>query len=184
MSKELNQVKVAMLVCDGFEEVEMTKPRAALKKMGATVDLITPQGKTVKGWNHDHWTKKYKIDVPLSKARATNYDALILPGGVMNPDHLRTSKTAIKFIKQFFSQHKLIAAICHGLWTLIETGKLKNKKLTSYHSIKTDLKNAKARWVNQKVVIDDQLITSRNPNDIPAFNKAIIQYLTKESALS
>lgn len=179
MKGKLSGMKIAMLLCDGVEEVEMTKPRQALKKAGATVHLISPNTKKIKAWNHDHWTKTYKVDVPLNKANPKSYDAVVLPGGVMNPDHLRTYKSAVKFIKHFFTKNKPIAAICHGPWTLVETGKLKNRKMTSYHSIKTDIINAGARWQNKKVVIDRKLITSRQPGDIPAFNKALIKVFSR-----
>jgi protease I len=174
MDKSLKDIKIAVLLCDGFEQVEMTKPCAAFKKAGATVHLITPKGTTVRGWHHAKPAKKFPIDVKLSKAKPGNYDALVLPGGVMNPDTLRTSKSAIKFVDDFFKKDKLIAAICHGPLTLVETKKLKNRNMTSYHSIKTDIKNAGAHWKDKEVVIDGNLITSRQPKDIPAFNKAVI----------
>lgn len=181
MDKKMQGVKVAVLLCDGFEEVEMVKPRAALKKAGAEVFLITPNANQVKAWNHDHWTKKYSVDVKLEKANPADYDMVLLPGGVINPDKLRTSKEAIRFIAHFFKNKKIIAAICHGPWTLIETGQIKGKKMTSYHSIKSDMINAGAKWQNKKVVIDDLLITSRQPSDIPAFNKAMIDTFTKKN---
>lgn len=178
MTKKLANKTIAMLVCDGFEESELAEPRKALLKAGATVHIITPEKNQVKAWRHDKWTKKYKVDVKLEKANAKDYDAIVLPGGVMNPDKLRTNKQAVKFISHFLKSNKLVAAICHGPWTLIETGKIKGRTLTSYPSIKSDLKNAGVRWKNKKVVIDKNLITSRNPNDIPAFNAAIIKELT------
>jgi protease I len=177
MNGTLKNKKVAVLLCDGFEETEMTKPREALKKSGAIVHLITSKEKKVKGWLHGKWSKSYKIDVALENANPKDYDALLLPGGVFNPDKLRTDKKAVKFVKSFLKNKKLIAAICHGPVTLIETGKLKGIKMTSYHSIKTDLMNAGATWVNKAVVIDKNLVTSREPKDIPAFNKAIIKLL-------
>jgi protease I len=179
MKEKLKGIKVAILLCDGFEEVEMTKPRAALEKEGAIVHLITPKATYVKAWNHDRWSTKYKVQVKLEKAKPENYDVLLLPGGVINPDTLRTQKAAIKFVKTFFKNKKPIAAICHGPLTLVETGNLKGRKLTSYHSIKTDMKNAGAHWQNKKVVVDGELITSRQPSDIPAFNKAIIKAFAK-----
>lgn len=172
--------KIAILLGDGFEESEMTKPRDALKKQHATVHLVTPKSNTIKAWHHDKWGKKYKADIKLEKAKAAKYDALILPGGVMNPDTLRTNKAAIAFIKQFIKDKKPIAAICHGPWSLVETGKLKGRHLTSYHSIKTDLINAGAKWENKKVVVDKNLITSRSPKDLKAFNKAIINMLSSK----
>ena len=177
--KKLENIKIAMLLCDGFEEVEMTKPRHALEKAGATVDLITPKGKKVKAIQHHKWSKSYPIDVRLADAKPDDYDAVVLPGGVINPDALRTSVEAVNFVKAFFAAKKLVAAICHGPLTLVETKKLKGRSLTSYHSIKTDMINAGGRWKNKEVVIDNNLITSRQPKDIPAFNKAIINYLEK-----
>lgn len=167
--------KIAILLCDGFEEIEMTNPRKALTKAGADTFLIAPKSKKVKGWRHDHWGKTFKVDVKLENAKPNKYDGVLLPGGVMNPDKLRSNKKAVKFIKYFMNSKKPVAAICHGPWTLIETGKLKGLKLTSYHSIKTDLKNAGATWKNKKVVTDKNLTTSRSPKDLPAFNKAIVK---------
>lgn len=178
MIRKLNHKKIAILLCSGFEESEMTKPRQALQKAGATVHLISPESQ-VKGWRHSHWTKKFKVDINLEQADPKSYDALVLPGGVINPDKLRTYKTAIKFIKYFFKNKKPIAAICHGPLSLIETNQLKKRKLTSYHSIKTDLKNAGAIWKNAQVIVDNGLITSRQPKDIPAFNKALVQEISK-----
>jgi protease I len=175
MGKTLKNIKIAILLCDGFEEDEMTKPQAALKKAGAQVDLITPKGNTVRAWKNGKWTKKYPIDVKLDKAKPGDYDVLMLPGGVINPDTLRTNVSAVKFVNDFLKKNKPIAAICHGPLTLVETKKLKNRTMTSYHSIKTDLKNAGAHWKNKEVVIDGNLITSRSPKDIPAFNKALIK---------
>ncbi len=181
MNKKMQDAKVAVLLCDGFEEVEMVKPRAALESAGAKVFLITPNARQVKAWNHDHWTKKYPVDVKLEKAKPGDYDMVLLPGGVINPDKLRTSKEAIRFLKHFFTAKKIVAAICHGPWTLVETGRIKGRKMTSYHSIKSDIANAGAQWQNKKVVIDGTLITSRQPGDIPAFNKAIIDTFSKKN---
>lgn len=181
MKGKLQNIKVAILLCDGFEETEMTKPREALLSEGATVDLITSKTKKVVAWFHGKWSKQYKIDVQLKDARPTDYDALLLPGGVLNPDKLRTDKKAVNFVESFLKNHKPIAAICHGPITLIETGKLKGRKMTSYHSIKTDIINAGATWQNKPVVIDKNIITSREPKDIPAFNKAIIKQLANLS---
>jgi len=178
MTKTLQGIKIAMLACDGFEESEMVEPRKALQKAGAMVELIAPEKNHIKGWKHDRWTKEYKVNVKLENAKPQQYDAIVLPGGVMNPDKLRTYKKAVAFVNHFFNNKKLVAAICHAPMTLIETGKLKNRRLTSYHSIQTDLKNAGAKWQDKRVVIDKALITSRKPDDIPAFNKAIITFLT------
>jgi len=180
MTKPLQNIKIAILVCDGFEEVEMTKPRIALKKAGATVDLISPDAKQVYSFRHDKWGKKFIVDANLETANPADYDAVLLPGGVLNPDKLRTYKSAIQFVNHFFKKKKPIAAICHGPLTLVETGHLKGRKMTSYPSIKTDLINAGAHWKNAQVVIDDNLVTSRQPHDIPAFNQAIIKVFGSE----
>lgn len=180
MKNSLNDIKVAVLLCNGFEESEMTEPREALIKAGAKVDLISPETK-VKGWRHGKWTKEYKVDVSLKKANPKDYDVLLFPGGVINPDQLRMEENAVKFAKYFLKNKKPIAAICHGPITLIETGLLKGRKMTSYPSIKTDLKNAGAKWQDKKVIIDDNLITSRKPSDIPAFNEAIIKVIKKKA---
>lgn len=171
----LNGTKIAILVTDGFEEVEMTKPKEALKKAGAKTILITPKGKKVKSWQHNKWGKYFKTDKNLNHLSPKQFDGLLLPGGVMNPDKLRINKSAIKFIQHFVNKKKPIAAICHGPWTLIEAGKIKGRKLTSYHSIKSDLINAGAKWKNKKVVRDRNLVTSRSPKDLPSFNKMIIK---------
>lgn len=179
MKGKLAGIKVAILACDGFEEVELTEPRAALEKAGAITHLISPKQNKITAVKHGHWTNKYKVDVKLEKANPKNYDAVLLPGGVINPDQLRTEKKAIDFLKAFFRSKKPIAAICHGPLTLIETKKIKGKKMTSYHSVQTDMKNAGVKWQNKKVVIDGLLVTSRQPSDIPAFNKAIINVFAK-----
>lgn len=174
-TKRLKNTKVAVLLCDGFEESEMLKPRNALKKAGATVHLISPNSGRVKGWSHGKWTKPYKVDFTLGKVNPNQYDALLLPGGVMNPDQLRSNKKAVKFAASFMQKKKPVAAICHGPLTLIETKKLKGLKMTSYHSIKTDISNAGAKWQDKQVIVDKNLVTSREPKDIPAFNKAMIK---------
>jgi protease I len=183
MKGKLQNLKIAILLTDGFEETEMTKPREALKKVGATVHLITSNATKVTAWFHGKWSKQYKVDVQLKDADYNDYDALLLPGGVLNPDKLRTNKEAVKFVKTFLKKHKIIAAICHGPIILIETGKLKGRKMTSYHSIKTDLINAGAIWKNKPIVIDKNIITSREPKDLPIFNKTIINALSKHSKL-
>ncbi len=167
--------KVAILVSDGFEQVELTKPKQALDEAGAQTQIVSPSKDKVKGWNHTEWGDSFTVDTPLGQANAADYDALLLPGGVMNPDQLRTNKQAVQFIKAFFTAQKPVAAICHGPWTLIEAGVVKGRKMTSYHSIQTDLKNAGADWVDQEVVVDNGLVTSRNPDDIPAFNNKMVE---------
>lgn len=180
---KLMGLKVAILACDGFEDSEMTLPRKALEKEGATVHLIAPSAKSIKSWLKGEWHKSYPVDIKLEKAKASHYDLILLPGGVMNPDHLRTIKSAVRFVDHFFKKDKPVAAICHGPLTLIETNRLRDMKMTSYPSIKSDLINAGADWVNRKVVVDGKLITSRKPQDIPSFNKAIIKLALKEKEL-
>lgn len=175
MSNRLDGKRIAILVEQGFEQVELTSPKLALQEAGARVDVISPSGDTVKGWNHDEWGETVAVDVPLEQANPGNYDGIVLPGGVMNPDKLRTSQRAVDFVKAFFEDRKPVAAICHGPWTLIEAGVVNGRQMTSYHSIQTDLKNAGANWVDQEVVVDQGLVTSRGPDDLPAFNDKMIE---------
>jgi protease I len=175
MSDELKGKKVAILVEKGFEEVEMTQPREALNAAGAETALISPVEKKVKSWDFTKWGKSFPVDVPLAKAQADEYDALLLPGGVINPDRLRINPQAVAFVKSFIDAGKPVAAICHGPWTLIETGAVRGRRMTSWPSLRTDLKNAGANWVDEEVVVDDGLVTSRKPDDIPAFNRKVIE---------
>jgi protease I len=175
MANELNGKKVAILVEKGFEQVELTQPKLALEQAGAQTHIISPQQGKVKSWEHTDWGDEYNVDVQLDQARPEDYDALVLPGGVMNPDHLRKNQKAVQFVRAFFDAGKPVAAICHAPWTLIEAGVVKGKTLTSYPSLKTDLKNAGAFWVDQEVVVDNGLVTSRNPDDLPAFNRKMIE---------
>jgi protease I len=180
MAGKLKGKKIAILVTDGFEQSELTEPKKALEQEGAQTFIVSPKPDEVKGWNHKVWGDKFRVDVALEKTKASDYDALVLPGGVMNPDYLRWNNRAVEFIKSFFEAGKPVAAICHGPWTLIEAGVVKNRKLTSWPSLKTDLKNAGAEWVDQAVVVDDGLVTSRKPDDLPAFNKKIIEQFAKQ----
>lgn len=175
MAEELKGKKIAILATEGFEEVELTEPRKALEEAGAETHIVSPKEGTIRAWDHTKWGDTYKVDMLLDNAKTNDYDALMLPGGVLNPDKLRTNDKAVRFAADFMDQGKPVAAICHGPWTLIETGKLKGRKMTSYHSIKTDLKNAGVNWVDQEVVVDQGLTTSRNPDDIPAFNRKMIE---------
>lgn len=172
---QINGKKVAILVANGFEQVEMTEPRKALKDAGAKTDLISPVQGQVQAFQHDKPGDKFPVDVPLSQANPDDYDALVLPGGVANPDTLRINTQAIDFIRSFVQAGKPIAAICHGPWTLIEAGAVKGRKMTSWPSLQTDLRNAGANWVDQEVVTDHGLVTSRKPDDLPAFNKKMIE---------
>ncbi|HJP94186.1 MAG TPA: type 1 glutamine amidotransferase domain-containing protein [Pyrinomonadaceae bacterium] len=175
MEKMLKGKKVAILVADGFEQVELTEPKKALEAAGATTEIVSPADKEVQGWNHDEKADSFKVDMPLSRARSADYDALLLPGGVRNPDQLRMMTRAVEFVDGFFVTGKPVAAICHAPWTLIESEVIRGRTITSWPSLKTDLINAGARWVDREVVVDHGLITSRKPADIPAFNKKMIE---------
>jgi protease I len=171
----LTDKKVAILVTDGFEQEELTGPKEALDGAGAQTMIVSPKDGEVEGWKHYEKGDKFAVDVQLSAANADDFDALLLPGGVANPDQLRMNPTAIDFVKKFFMAGKPIAVICHGPWTLIEAGVVKGKKMTSWPSVKTDLVNAGADWVDEAVVVDNGIISSRNPGDIPAFNQKMIE---------
>jgi protease I len=175
MAQQLRGKKVAALVTHGFEQVELIEPRKALLEAGAEIEVVSPESGQVKGWNHTDWGENVKVDRTLAQARADDYDALLLPGGVLNPDTLRINQEAVAFVKHFVDAGKPIAAICHGPWTLIEAGAVKGRKMTSYPSLRTDLRNAGAEWVDQEVVVDRGLVTSRKPDDIPAFNRKMIE---------
>jgi len=167
--------KVAILTENGFEQSELTSPKEALEKSGVTVHIISPQKEKVKAWDKDKWGIELPVDVQLDDANPSDYDALMLPGGVMNPDALRTNSKAIDFAKHFLNEGKPLAAICHGPQLLIETGLLEGRKITSYHSLQTDLKNAGADWTDKEVVVDNGLVTSRTPKDLEAFNKKMLE---------
>ena len=171
MANELRNKRVAALVDNGFEQSELLEPKKALEAAGASVDIVSPQSGKVKGWQHTAWGQEVSVDRPLESARADEYDALLLPGGVMNPDKLRANGKAVAFVKAFADAGKPIAAICHGPWTLIEAGAVRGRTMTSWPSLQTDLRNAGAVWVDQEVVTDNGLVTSRKPDDIPAFNR-------------
>lgn len=175
MSKELEGKKIAILATDGFEEVELTEPKNALEKAGAETFIVSPEGGTIKAWDHTDWSDEYEVDVALDNAKAEEFDNLMLPGGVLNPDQLRMDDQAIQFVTGFLHAGKPIAAICHGPQILIETKELDGRKMTSYPSIKTDLVNAGVNWVDEEVVVDQGLTTSRSPEDIPAFNDKMIE---------
>jgi protease I len=175
MNKDLSNLKVAILVAEGFEQVELTKPKEALENAGATTKIVSPAEGQVEGWNHFDKGDKFTVDVPLKEANPSDFDALLLPGGVANPDQLRMKPEAVKFIKSFFEAGKPVAAICHAPWTLIEAEVVKGRKITSWPSIKTDLINAGAEWVDEECVVDEGLVTSRKPEDIPAFNEKMIE---------
>ena len=171
--------RIAILTEDGFEEVELTSPKEALEKEGAKVDIISPQKDKVRAKEGDEWTKDYPVDVHLSNAKVEDYDALVLPGGVINPDKLRTNDEALKFVKSFFEKGKPVSAICHGPQILINAKVVKDKKLTSVEAVKVDLINAGSKWEDSEVVYDGGLITSRVPDDLPAFNAKMIEVFSK-----
>jgi len=173
--QRLQGKKVAILLTDGFEQVEMTEPRKALQEAGAETKLISPKDGEVKGWDMKDWGETFPVDVALDSANPEDYDALLLPGGVMNPDNLRQDQKAVQFVRHFFEAHKPVAAICHAPALLVEADVVKGRTLTSFPSLKTDLQNAGANWVDQEVVTDQGLVTSRKPDDIPAFNKKMIE---------
>jgi protease I len=179
MAKDIKDKKVAILTENGFEEVELTSPMNALEQAGATVYVISPEKDKVKAWNHDHWSIELSVDKNLSEANPEDYDMLLLPGGVLNPDKLRLNKEAVSFAQHFLEQAKPLAAICHGPQTLIETGMLDGRTMTSYWSVKTDLINAGVNWVDKEVVVDNGLVTSRSPEDLEAFNKKMIEELAE-----
>ncbi|HWA25159.1 MAG TPA: type 1 glutamine amidotransferase domain-containing protein [Lacunisphaera sp.] len=171
--------RVAILVADGFEQVELDQPRAALDQAGAKTQVVSPARNRVKGVNHDQPAAGVTVDVALESARSENYDALFLPGGVMNPDALRQDKVAVDFVRSFFEAGKPVAAICHGPQILIEADVVRDRTLTSYPSVKTDLRNAGAIWVDKEVVVDNGLVTSRKPDDIPHFNEKLLEEIAE-----
>jgi protease I len=176
---QLKKMKVAILTENGFEQSELTSPKEAMEKAGVTVDIVSPQKSEVKAWDVDDWGITLPVDVTLDNARPDEYDGLMLPGGVLNPDKLRTNQKAIEFVKHFLEQGKPLAAICHGPQTLIETGMMDGRKMTSYPAIKTDLINAGVNWVDEEVVVDNGLVSSRSPKDLDAFNKKLLEELAE-----
>ncbi len=177
MAREVKGKKVAILTENGFEEMELTSPKKALEDAGVIVHIVSPQNEKVKGWDTDHWSIELPVDVQLSSANPEDYDMLIIPGGVINPDKMRENKACVLFAQHFIEQGKPLAAICHGPQLLIETGMISTRKLTSYNSIRTDLENAGALWEDKEVVVDNGLVTSRSPKDLEAFNKKVLEEL-------
>ena len=171
----LSGKKVAIITENGFEESELTSPKKALEEAGAQVDIISPQQQKVKAWDHDHWSIELPVNVNIDNAKPEDYDALVIPGGVMNPDQMRMNTKCVEFAQRFLEEGKPIAAICHGPQLLIETGLINGRTMTSYWSLKTDMQNAGVDWVDKEVVVDNGLVTSRSPKDLPAFNKKMIE---------
>lgn len=172
---DMNQKRIAILTENGFEEVELTSPKKAMEDAGMKVDIISSEKGKVKAWNHDYWSIELPVDVNLSEANPFDYDALMIPGGVINPDKMRVNEEYVNFVKDFMEAGKPVAAICHGPQLLIETGLLEGRKITSYPSVKTDLINAGAHWEDSEVVVDNGLVTSRSPKDLDAFNKKLLE---------
>lgn len=173
--ERLKNKKVAILATDGFEESEFTEPKKALEAAGATVHVIAPHNGNIKAWKDGNWSNEYEVNVTLDNADEATYNALVLPGGVINPDKLRREDKAVEFAKAFFSHGKPVAAICHGPQLLIETGAIEGRKMTSFSSVKTDLQNAGANWVDEEVVVDSGLVTSRTPDDLEAFCNKLVE---------
>jgi len=169
---------VALLATDGFEQVELTEPRKALDQAGATTVVVSPKTGQIKAWKSKEWGDTVKVDQSLDAATPENFDALVLPGGVINPDHLRMDPKAVDFVRDFVATGKTVAAICHGPWTLLEAVALRGKTVTSWPSLKTDLENAGAHWVDEPVVTDGQFVFSRKPDDLAAFNEALIESIS------
>lgn len=175
--EELKNLTVAILTENGFEQVELTSPKDAMEKAGVTVHIISPQKKEVKAWDKDHWGITLPVDKSIDDANPDDYDGLMLPGGVLNPDKLRMNEKAVEFARRFLQEGKPVAAICHGPQLLIETGMIEGREMTSYPSLKTDLINAGVKWVDREVVVDNGLVSSRSPKDLQAFNKKLLEEL-------
>lgn len=175
MANRLENKRIAVLVTTGFEQVEFEEPVKALRDEGGEAVLVSPADGKVKAWKKDQWGDSFDVDLTLSEARAEDFDALLLPGGVMSPDHLRQNKQAVDFVRSFFEQHKPVASICHGPWMLVEADVVQGREVTSYPSLKTDLENAGASWVNEAVVVDEGLVTSRNPGDLEQFVAKMVE---------
>lgn len=171
----LNDVRVAILATNGFEESELMEPKRALEKEGAEVFIISPENDEIKGWKNGNWSDTIKVDARVDQVSATDFDSLVIPGGVINPDLLRRDMASVDFVKSFFQEHKPVAAICHGPQLLIEAEVTNGRTLTSFESIRKDLENSGAKWVDEEVVVDSGLVTSRSPKDLPAFNKKMVE---------
>lgn len=175
MPEQLRNHKIAIVVENGFEQVELTEPKKALEQAGAQTEIVSPVKGKVKGWKSKQWGDEFAVDKSIEEARVEDYDGLLLPGGVMNPDKLRRNEQVLNFVRGFFDAGKPVAAICHGPWTLIDAGVARGRRMTSWPSLQMDLRNAGADWVDEEVVTDGGLVTSRKPDDIPAFNQKMIE---------
>ena len=172
---DIKQAKILIIATNGFEQLELEIPRDTLKQAGAKVVIASPDGKEIMGWDRKDWGRPAQVDMKIAAARSSDYDALVIPGGVLNPDKLRIDEDAMKLVKEFLSSGKLVAAVCHGPWLLVQADALKGRQATSFKSIRKDLENAGAKWIDEEVVVDNGIITSRNPDDLPAFVKKIIE---------
>jgi protease I len=177
-------LNVAILVDEGFEQVELTQPRQALDGAGAETRVVSPKRGKVRGWNMTEWGDPVNVDTSLDAARPEDFDALLLPGGVMNPDKLRMQPKAVAFVRAFFDAHKPVAVICHGPWTVIEAGAARGRRMTSWPSLQTDLRNAGAQWVDEECVVDGNMVSSRKPDDIPAFNRQMLELFSHAHAVT
>lgn len=181
MNPPLLEKRIAILAADGFEQAELQDPMMALEQAGATVSIVSPNPKTIQGMRHADKGDAFEVDIPLDDAKAAEFDALLIPGGLMNPDELRANLAAVKFVRAFGKAGKVIAAICHGPWVLIEAGLVSGRRLTSWPAIQTDIRNAGGTWVDEEVVVDRRVVTSRKPDDIPAFNAKMIEEIVQAS---
>ena len=175
MNGALRTKTIAILATHGFEQSELFEPRKALESEGAKIEVVSLESGTIRGWKLKSWAQEVPVDQTIKLAQAGRYDALLLPGGVMNPDHLRTEPLAVAFVREFFRSDKPVAAICHGPWMLIEADVVRSRRLTSWPSLRTDIRNAGGEWLDQEVVVDGKLITSRKPDDLPAFNRKVLE---------
>jgi len=175
MARSISEQKIAILATDGVEQSEFMEPKRALEESGATVEVVSTKSGEIKGWNHTEWGESFQVDKTIDTVDASEYDALVLPGGVMNPDKLRTNPQAVSFVRKFFEEGKPVAAICHGPWMLVEANVLEGRKITSWPSLQTDIRNAGGQWVDEEVVVDQGLVTSRKPDDLPVFNQKMIE---------
>ncbi len=182
VQENLKGVRVAILIADGFEQVEMTDPRKALEEAGAETSIVSPKDDKVRGWKSTEWGDEFEVDIGLDDADPEEFDALLLPGGVINPDKLRMDPKAVEFVDAFFEADKPVAAICHGPWMVVEVGEADGRRMASWPSLKSDIRNAGGEWVDEPVVNDGNLVTSRKPDDIPQFNEAMIRLFAHTSA--
>jgi protease I len=182
MANTLQGKTIAIIATDGFEQVELQKPKQALEEAGAETEVVSPKAGRIKGWNRTDWGDEVSVDVELKSANPDRYDALLLPGGVMNPDKLRMIPDAVSFVKHFFEHKKPVVSICHGPWMLVEADQVRGRTLTSWPSLKTDIKNAGGTWQDHEVIRSGKVVTSRKPDDIPAFNREMIDLFSNTSA--